>query len=106
VEGVDVREVAGPESGTAVNQSLVRAVLAPGARTIEHLHRRSEEVVWVLEGSAVVRIDGVPQAAAPGSCVVIAPGARHQLTNTGDGELIVLACCAPPYSPQDTVTTA
>jgi mannose-6-phosphate isomerase-like protein (cupin superfamily) len=105
MEGVTVREVAGPASGTAANQSLVHATLAPGAQTTEHLHRTSEELIWVVSGSARVRIDGDDRAVGPGSCVVVAPGSRHKLFNTGTQELVLLACCAPPYAAADTVAT-
>ena len=37
--------------------------------------------------------------------VVIPPGAIHKLTNTGDGPLTLLCCCAPAYSNDDTVLT-
>jgi len=35
--------------------------------------------------------------------VVIAPGRRHQLFNPGAEPLVLLCCCAPPYSHEDTV---
>jgi mannose-6-phosphate isomerase-like protein (cupin superfamily) len=40
---------------------------------------------------------------AAGDCVVIPPGQVHQLVNTGDGPLVLLCCCAPAYSHEDTV---
>ena len=36
---------------------------------------------------------------------MIAPGAVHKLTNTGDAPLTLLCCCAPAYSHDDTVLT-
>jgi mannose-6-phosphate isomerase-like protein (cupin superfamily) len=38
-----------------------------------------------------------------GDCVVIPPGQVHELVNTGDGPLVLLCCCAPAYSHEDTV---
>jgi mannose-6-phosphate isomerase-like protein (cupin superfamily) len=38
-----------------------------------------------------------------GDCVVIAPGVRHKLWNTGDEPLVLMCCCAPAYSHEDTV---
>jgi mannose-6-phosphate isomerase-like protein (cupin superfamily) len=38
-----------------------------------------------------------------GDCVVIPPGVRHKLWATGDAELVLLCCCAPAYSHEDTV---
>ena len=40
-----------------------------------------------------------------GDCVVIAPGTKHKLFNTGTEKLVLLCCCAPAYSHDDTVMT-
>ena len=41
----------------------------------------------------------------PGDCAVIPPGVEHKLENPGDEPLVLLCCCAPPYSHEDTVLT-
>jgi mannose-6-phosphate isomerase-like protein (cupin superfamily) len=40
-----------------------------------------------------------------GDCVVIPPGVRHKLWNAGPEPLVLLCCCAPAYSDDDTVLT-
>jgi len=42
-------------------------------------------------------------AVRAGDCVVIVPGTPHQLVNDGEAPLVLLCCCAPPYSHEDTV---
>ncbi len=42
---------------------------------------------------------------APGDTVVIPPGLRHKLWNTGAEPLRLLCCCSPAYSHEDTVLT-
>jgi hypothetical protein len=37
-----------------------------------------------------------------GAYVVIAPGLPHKLWNPGPDPLVLLCCCAPPYSHDDT----
>ena len=39
LDGSEIREVAGPPSGNAVNQSLAEATVPPGGETVEHFHR-------------------------------------------------------------------
>ena len=39
LDGSEIREVAGPPTGNAVNQSLAEATVPPGGETIEHFHR-------------------------------------------------------------------
>ena len=49
-----------------------------------------------------MEVDGDARAVRPGEAVLISPGARHQITATGDGPLRFLCCCAPAYSHEDT----
>jgi len=39
----------------------------------------------------------------PGDGILIPPGTRHTIRNTGAGPLVFLCCCAPPYSHEGTV---
>ena len=39
---------------------------------------------------------------AAGDTVLIAPGVRHRLVNPGAEPLVLLCCCSPPYSDEDT----
>jgi len=50
LDGSEIRELAGQASGNAVNQSLAEATVPPGGETIEHYHRESEEIYFLLEG--------------------------------------------------------
>jgi mannose-6-phosphate isomerase-like protein (cupin superfamily) len=50
-------------------------------------------------------LDGDEAAVAAGNCVVIPPGTPHKLWNTGSAPLVLLCCCAPAYSDDDTVMT-
>ena len=42
---------------------------------------------------------------AAGDCITIPPGVEHKLWNPGDEPLVLLCCCAPGYSHEDTVVT-
>lgn len=105
IDGSEIREVAGLPTGNAVNQSLAEATVAPGAATEEHFHRRAEEVYFFTHGFGRLRVGGQEREVEPGDTVVIAPGVRHKLWNTGAGPLRLLCCCAPAYSHEDTVIT-
>jgi hypothetical protein len=37
-DGSSIRELAGPPSGNAANQSLAEATVPPGGETLEHFH--------------------------------------------------------------------
>ena len=105
LDGSEIREVAGPASGNAVNQSLAEATVPPGGETVEHFHRTTEEIYFFTHGNGRMRLGGKEREVGPGDTIVIAPGVRHKLWNTGEEPLRLLCCCAPAYSDEDTVLT-
>jgi mannose-6-phosphate isomerase-like protein (cupin superfamily) len=104
-DGSEIREVAGPASANAINQSLAEATVRVGGETVEHFHRLSEEIYLITHGLGRLSVGQDVRDVEPGDTVVIAPGLRHKLWNTGAEPLRLLCCCAPPYSHEDTVLT-
>ena len=104
-DGSSIRELAGVPTGNAANQSLAEATVPPGGETAEHYHRISEEIYLFTSGMGTMRLDGQEAPVRAGDCVVIAPGAVHKLLNPGTEPLVLLCCCAPAYSHEDTVLT-
>ncbi len=103
LDGSEIRELAGIPAGNSANQSLAQATVPPGARTEAHYHRASEEIYLFTAGAGRMRLGEDEAAVRAGDCVVIAPGTPHQLVNDGDEPLVLLCCCAPAYSHEDTV---
>jgi mannose-6-phosphate isomerase-like protein (cupin superfamily) len=105
LDGSTIRELAGAVSLPAEKQSLAEATVPPGGATAEHYHRETEELYFFTSGAGRLRVGDEQRDVRAGECVVIAPGATHKLTNTGEAPLTLLCCCAPPYSNDDTVLT-
>lgn len=105
LDGSEIREVAGIPTGNSVHQSLAEATIPSGGETQEHFHRSSEEIYFFTHGLGRLRVGEQVREVEPGDAVVIAPGLRHKLWNTGAGPLRLLCCCAPAYSHEDTVLT-
>lgn len=105
LDGSTIREVAGAVALPSANQSLAEATVPVGCATTAHFHRRSEELYFFTRGSGRLRIGQEERDVRPGDCAVIPPGAEHKLVNTGEEPLVLLCCCAPPYSHEDTVLT-
>ncbi len=103
LDGSTIRELAGRVSLPARHQSLAEATVPAGGATVEHLHRETEELYLVTAGQGRMRLEGEERDVRVGDCVVIPPGARHTIANTGDAPLRLLCCCAPPYRDEDTV---
>ncbi len=100
-----IRELAGPPSGNAVQQSLAEATVPPRSETLEHYHRTSEEIYLFVRGAGRMRLGDEEADVRAGDAVVIAPGIRHMLRNPGSDPLVLYCCCAPPYRDEDTVLT-
>ena len=77
----------------------------PGTASREHYHTSAEEVYLVLDGRGDVRIDGETLAIGPGDVIEIIAGQRHKLWQRGEGDLVLLVTCAPPYNVQEVVFT-
>jgi mannose-6-phosphate isomerase-like protein (cupin superfamily) len=75
----------------------------PGGETFEHFHRVSEEIYHFSSGTGRMRLGSEETAVRAGDTVVIAPGLKHKLWNTGEEPLVLLCCCSPAYSHADTV---
>jgi mannose-6-phosphate isomerase-like protein (cupin superfamily) len=102
LDGSLIRELAGPSWTDARNQSLAEATVPPGGQTVQHLHRRSEEIYYFTAGSGRMRLGDDESEVTAGDCVVIPPGTPHKLWADDGGPLVLLCACAPPYSDADT----
>lgn len=104
-DGSTIREVAGPVSQPTAHQSLAEATLPPGGETAEHFHPRAEEIYFFTGGAGTMRLGEEELDVAEGDCVVIPPGVPHKLWAGPAEPLVLLCCCSPPYSDEDTVFT-
>lgn len=102
-DGSEIRELLAHRNSAIRNQSLAEARLKPGQSTAPHYHPKTEEIYYILEGTGLMQIGPERREVGPGDAIAIVPGAKHQITNTGNTELKLLCCCAPAYEDQDTV---
>ena len=54
-----------------------------------HTHADMHEVFFVEAGEGAIAIDGITHALTPGVCVAVAPYETHEVSNTGDEELVL-----------------
>jgi mannose-6-phosphate isomerase-like protein (cupin superfamily) len=105
LDGSTIRELAGPAWTNARNQRLAEASVPVGGETAEHHHPGTEELYYFTAGAGRMRLGEDEAEVKAGDCVVIPPGTPHKLWNTGAESLVLLCCCAPAYSDEDTVMT-
>jgi mannose-6-phosphate isomerase-like protein (cupin superfamily) len=66
-----------------------QATLGPGQAASPHAHADMYEVFFVEAGAGVIRVDGEAHPIGVGTCVAVAPGEEHELTNPGASELVL-----------------
>ena len=103
LDGSGIREIAGPSWTAAENQSLAEATVPAGGQTAEHFHNQTEEIYYFTAGAGRMKLGDEVADVKAGDCVVIPPGTPHKLWAADAADLVLLCCCAPSYSDEDTV---
>ena len=101
-DGSEIRELLHPTHHGARNQSLAEALVPAGCTTLLHRHDLTEEIYHVTRGTGTMTLGAERFPISPGDSVLIPPGTPHCVTNTGEAPLIILCCCSPAYSHDDT----
>jgi len=70
--------------------------IAPGRDGGPEETHAGDQIVYVIEGEAIVTIEGEPHPARVGACALIPGGARHHVRNPGAVPLFFLTIYAPP----------
>jgi mannose-6-phosphate isomerase-like protein (cupin superfamily) len=74
--------------------------LIPPGRAPDHFHTY-DEVIYVLEGTGFLEIDGEQATLGAGSCIHLPARIVHCLANTGESEMRVLGVFRPAGSPAE-----
>ena len=83
--------------------SVIEERMPPGAAEERQRHACSRQFFYVLEGEAVLEVEGIPQVLHPGEGLHVPPGTAHQMRNdsTHDVRFIVVSA---PKSHGDRIT--
>jgi mannose-6-phosphate isomerase-like protein (cupin superfamily) len=66
-----------------------------GGEIGEETHAHVEQTIFILSGSAKAVLDGEETEMSTGDVVVVTPGTKHNVLNTGAGNLKVYTIYAP-----------
>jgi mannose-6-phosphate isomerase-like protein (cupin superfamily) len=80
---------------TTRSQTAVMTI-APGADGGPEEEHEGDQVIYVVEGEALVRVAGHEQPAGPGALVLIPARTRHHIRNPGLTPLFFVTVYAPP----------
>jgi mannose-6-phosphate isomerase-like protein (cupin superfamily) len=99
----EIRSILDRTNSTASHQSLAEATIPVGEETEAHHHPRTEEIYYVLSGRGLMSLGMERREVGPGDGILIPPGTLHKIRNIAATPLVILCCCAPPYSQEDTI---
>ena len=102
-DGSVIRELIHPAVHGTGTLSFAEATVAAGETTQLHFHRNAEEIYHITQGAGRMRLGETEFDIRRGDTITIAPGTRHNVTNSGSEALIILCACHPAYSDEDTV---
>ena len=102
LDGSEIRELMHPNVQGNKSQSLAEAIVKPGEKTLLHVHAKSEEIYYIINGQGKMQLGSESLNVNQGDSICIPPGTPHNIKNTGADNLKILCCCSPAYAHDDT----
>ncbi|MCK5080594.1 MAG: cupin domain-containing protein [Candidatus Moranbacteria bacterium] len=68
-----------------------------------HLHKRTEEIYYILRGRGIVTIDKEQQEVQKGDLIPISKNKLHTIEKISEKPLELLAITTPKYDPEDVI---
>jgi mannose-6-phosphate isomerase-like protein (cupin superfamily) len=94
--GVSIRCFFGADDNDRLSNAEV--TVAPGFQILPHIHERTTEFMYVVNGTADFLLDGVWQPVVPGDAVKAPLGLEHGFRNTGDIPFVLSVTFSPAFS--------
>jgi putative monooxygenase len=93
--GGDIRVLLSPKTVGATSGFMGVLTLDPGEYVTEHYHPYSEEFIYVVRGSLLMRIEGDQVRIEAGASLMVAREQRHRLENDGAEQAFVVFQLSP-----------
>jgi mannose-6-phosphate isomerase-like protein (cupin superfamily) len=81
---------------TGPHAQVVVMSIPPGGEIGEEVHTGLDQVLVFVDGHGLANLDGEEVPVGPGLLVHVPSGARHNVVNTGTGDLRLYTVYAPP----------
>lgn len=101
--GEAIYELLSREQGKSEIHSVAIATIPAGKASLMHYHPVAEESYYILKGEARIILGEEENELQPGQVVLIPPGLKHKIYNTGNEELEFLVVCVPAWEPGNTL---
>jgi putative monooxygenase len=93
--GGAIQVLLSPKTVGSTSGFLGVVTLAPGESINEHYHPYSEEFLYVVSGSIVVRLDDADTTVDAGTGLFIPIDVRHRVDNRGTGDAVAVFHLSP-----------
>ena len=91
-------QLLGPGPSGSDRFEIVLGKIESGGQADPHAHEEIEQAVFVLEGRAVVEIEGRQEVVGPNDFIYFPEGIRHRITTLEGPPLRLLIVYSPPLS--------
>lgn len=75
--------------------SVIQERVPPGAEEQCHRHATARQFFYILQGAAVIAVEGKDHCLTAGEGLEVAPGTAHQFKNVSDHDVIFLVISVP-----------
>ena len=100
--GESVVEYSGMATDMNPERSWAMSDYATGGYSAPHYHNDRDEDYYVVQGVAVVELDGERHEVAAGQWLHIPKGAVHKVSNPAQEIMRLVVKCSPSWSPEDS----
>jgi mannose-6-phosphate isomerase-like protein (cupin superfamily) len=77
--------------------------IPPGEDIGEEVHEDTDQVLYLVEGTGRVTLDGESSELAAGDLVLVTAGTRHNVETVGETALKIITTYSPPHHPDGTL---
>ncbi|MFT0851670.1 cupin domain-containing protein [Achromobacter sp. F4_2707] len=91
------RRLISPETVGSNHLEVLVGTIEKGEGALPHAHPGIEQVCYLLEGTAVVEVEGERGHMEPGDCCFFPADKQHVFTVTSDTPARLLVIYSPPY---------
>jgi len=81
--------------------SLAHVIMPKDNVSLLHNHTTFTEWYYILRGVGIMEAGDGTFEVSGGQVIILSPGEKHKITNTGEGTLEHLVFSTPPFNPND-----
>ncbi|HLT99863.1 MAG TPA: cupin domain-containing protein [Burkholderiaceae bacterium] len=96
------RRLISPDTVGARHLEVLVGTIEKGEGALPHAHPGIEQVCYLLEGTALVEVEGEQGVLEAGDCCFFPADKKHMFTVTSDEPARVLVIYSPPYEENPT----